>query len=79
MSEWGAAATNPLILGDTIYFQDLKSNVYAVDFKTGQQIWMKEYNMDIAGPAGVSIGYGKIFAQKGRYEVMALDMKGNEI
>lgn len=79
ISEWGAATTNPLILGNTIYFEDLKSNVYAVGLKTGKQIWMKEYNMDIAGPAGVSIGYGKIFAIKGHYEVAALDMKGNEI
>lgn len=79
IGEWGAATTNPLILGNTIYFEDLKSNVYAVDLKTGKQIWIKEYNMDIAGPAGVSIGYGKIFAIKGHYEVAALDMKGNEI
>ena len=79
VSEWGAATTNPLILGNIIYFQDLKSNVYAVDFATGKQLWMKEYNMDIAGPAGVSIANGKIFAIKGHFEVTALDMKGNEL
>ncbi|MCL5071511.1 MAG: PQQ-binding-like beta-propeller repeat protein [Actinobacteria bacterium] len=79
ISEWGAATTNPLILGNIIYFQDLKSNVYAVDFSTGKQLWMKEYNMDIAGPAGVSIANGKIFAIKGHFEVAALDMNGNEL
>jgi len=42
VSEWGAATTNPLIIGNTVYFQDLKSNIYAVDFKTGKQLWMKE-------------------------------------
>ncbi len=79
ISEWGSAATNPLILGNTVYFQDLKSNVYAVDASTGQQIWMKEYNQDVEGPSGVAVGYGKIFAAKGRYQVAALDMNGNEV
>jgi glucose dehydrogenase len=79
VSEWGAAATNPLILGNTVYLQDLKSNIYAIDFKTGKQLWTKEYNLDQAGPTGPAIGYGKIFAVKGHYEVVALDMKGNEL
>lgn len=79
ISEWGSAATNPLILGNTVYFQDLKSNVYAVDLASGKQIWMKEYNLDVEGPSGVAVGYGKIFATKGRYQVVALDMNGKEI
>ena len=79
VSEWGAAATNPLILGNTVYLQDLKSNIYAIDFKTGKQLWTKEYNLDLVGPTGPAIGYGKIFAIKGHYEVAALDMKGNEL
>lgn len=78
VSEWGSAATNPLILGHKAYFQDLKSNVYAVDLKTGKQLWMKQYNQDNAGPNGVAIGYGKIFAARGHYGIVALDMNGNE-
>lgn len=79
VSEWGSAATNPVILGNVLYFQDLKSNVYAVDMITGKQIWEKEYNLDVEGPSGVAVGYGKIFATKGRYQVVGLDMNGNEI
>lgn len=79
ISEWGAAATNPLILGNTVYFQDLKSSVYAVDLNSGKIMWVKKYNFDIAGPSGVAVGYGKIFAVKGHYNVVALDLKGNEI
>ena len=67
IGEWGAATTNPLILGNTVYFQDLKSNVYAVDLKTGKQLWMKEYNEDSGAPSGLSVGYGKIFAMKGHF------------
>lgn len=78
VSEWGAAATNPLIIGNTAYFQDLKSNVYAIDIKTGKQLWMKQYNLNNAGPNGLAIGYGKIFASRGHYDIVALDMNGNQ-
>ncbi len=79
ISEWGAATTNPLILGNTVYFQDLKSNIYSVDLTNGKLNWKKDFNLDIAGPNGLSIGWGKIFAQKGHYDLMALDMNGREI
>jgi glucose dehydrogenase len=80
ISEWGAAATNPLILGNTVYMQDLKSNIYSIDFKTGKVNWMKEVNKDIAGPAGVAIGYGKVFAVNGHFEIAAYDItNGNQI
>ncbi len=79
ISEWGAATTNPVILGNTVYFQDLKSNVYAVDLATGKRLWIKQYNMDNGGPNGVAVGYGKIFAVKGHYAVAALDTQGKEL
>jgi glucose dehydrogenase len=79
VSEWGAATTNPLIIGNAVYFEDLKSNVYAVDLTSGKQIWIKEYNLDNAGPNGVSVDSGKIFAIKGRYNVVGLNLKGEEL
>jgi len=79
VGEWGAAATNPLILGDTVYLQDLKSNVYSIDLNTGILKWKKEYNLDAYGPNGPAVGWDKIFVQKGHYEIAALDMQGNEL
>ncbi|HWQ89017.1 MAG TPA: PQQ-binding-like beta-propeller repeat protein [Desulfitobacteriaceae bacterium] len=79
ISEWGALATNPVVLGNNAYFQDLKSNIYAVDFTTGKQLWMKKYDMDIAGPAGVAVGDDKIFAVKGHFEITAVDLSGKEL
>jgi len=80
ISEWGAAATNPLILGNNVYLQDLKSNVYSIDFKTGKINWIKEVNKDIAGPAGVAVGYSKVFAVNGHFEIAAYDISnGNQI
>ena len=78
-SEWGAATTNPIIIGNIVYFQDLQSNIYAVDFTTGKQLWIKKYNLQISGPNGVAVGYGKVYAQKGHYDIVALDLNGNEV
>ncbi|NPV91819.1 MAG: PQQ-binding-like beta-propeller repeat protein [Firmicutes bacterium] len=79
VGQWGAAASNPLILGSTVYFQDLKSNVYAVDLKTGSLLWKKEYNLDTYGPNGPAVGRQKIFVVKGHYQIAALDLDGNEL
>lgn len=79
VSEWGASTTNPIIVGDVAYFQDLKSNVYAVDFQSGNLKWRKDYNLDIAGPSGVAVGYDTIFVVKGHFEVAALDLQGKEL
>jgi outer membrane protein assembly factor BamB len=79
VGEWGAAATNPLIVENTVYLQDLKSNLYALDFSSGKLLWKKEYNLDAYGPCGPALGWNKIFVQKGHYEVAALDLKGKEL
>ncbi len=80
VGEWGASATNPLILDDTVYLQDLKSNVYAFDLETGDLKWKKEYDLNNFGPNGPAVGWGKLFIIKGRYDITALDIKnGDEI
>jgi outer membrane protein assembly factor BamB len=80
IAEFGAAPTNPLIAGDTVYLQDMKSNVFALDLKTGKELWRKIYNTDVYGPEGPAIGWGKIFVLKGHYEVAALDItSGTEL
>jgi glucose dehydrogenase len=77
---FGSASSNPLILGDTIYFQDLRSNVYSVDLATGKVNWMRNYNLSTIGPNGPVVGWGKVFAAKGVYNMAALDIKtGREL
>ncbi len=78
-SEWGAAATNPIVLSNTVYIQDLKSNVYAINLADGSLKWKKEYGLDAYGPTGLALGWGKIFALKGHQEVAALDLTGKEL
>ncbi|MBI2854785.1 MAG: PQQ-binding-like beta-propeller repeat protein [Chloroflexi bacterium] len=77
----GAAGSNPIILGDTVYFQDLKSNVFALDKATGQIKWRKDYNTaGSEGPNGPVVAYGKLFALSDPYTLVALDVNnGNEL
>ncbi len=62
-----------------MYFEDLKSNIYAVELSSGKLVWKKEYNTTVGGPVGVAVGQGKIIAIKGHYDVIALDMSGKEL
>lgn len=62
----GNIATTPLIVGDSVYFQDLQGVVYALDRETGKQLWTAgEQNAGVMfGPTGVAVGWGKVFAAK---------------
>jgi outer membrane protein assembly factor BamB len=75
---FGAAATNPLIIGHRVYLQDLKSNVYTLNLRTGTMIWKKDYNVDNIGPIGLAAGWGKIFVPV-QPNIVALDRRGNEV
>ncbi len=73
-SKWGSAATNPLIANGVVYFQDLRSNIFALDFVDGRVIWQKLYDQKAFGPNGPAIGWGKLFAQNGINHQVALDL-----
>jgi outer membrane protein assembly factor BamB/plastocyanin len=81
LGSYGGATSNPIIIGNTVYFQDLQANVYALDLATGQTKWTKMYNSAGAiGPNGPSVGWGKVFAHKDLYTLAALDSNnGNEL
>lgn len=55
----------PIVLGDTIYMQDMESNCYAVKRDTGELIWKTDYNDPSNGPNGVAVAYGMVFAATG--------------
>jgi len=78
ISTFGAAATNPLIVCDKVYLQDLKSNVYALNLRNGNLLWKKDFNVENIGPTGPAVGWGKIFVPV-QPNVVALDMNGNEL
>ncbi len=71
---YGAAASNPIIVGDVVYFQDLRCNVFALDLETGEPLWSRLYNVaEVVGPNGPAVGWGKVFVAKDLYNVTALN------
>jgi outer membrane protein assembly factor BamB len=74
IGRYGGAASSPLIIGNTVYFQDLKGNIFALDLKTGDTIWQKIYNSSaVEGPNGPAVGWGKVFAARDAYNIVALN------
>jgi outer membrane protein assembly factor BamB len=79
IGRYGGAASTPIIMGSTVYFQDLKGNVFALDLRTGDTIWQKIYNSTaVEGPNGPAIGWGKVFAAKDAYNMVALNATTGE-
>jgi outer membrane protein assembly factor BamB len=58
---FGNYASTPIVADGVVYTQDLTSNVKAIDLKTGQVKWAKNYNSVDEGPNGVALGYGRIY------------------
>ncbi len=58
---FGSFSSAPIALGQTIYLQDLSSNVYALDPATGKLRWKHTFNRSSVGPNGVAYGYGKLY------------------
>ncbi len=77
-SVFGSLATSPLVVNGTVYLQDLKSNVYAIDFGSGALEWQKRYEADNVGPNGPGYDDGKLFVTKGSQTVVALDATSGE-
>ena len=77
-SVFGSLATSPLVVNGTVYLQDLKSNVYAIDFRSGKLVWQKRYNADNVGPNGAGFDDGKLFVTNGAQTVVALDATSGE-
>src|SRR5207244_8802443 len=69
----GALATAPVVQNGTVYLQDLKDNVYAMDLQTGTLKWQKLYDIENEGPKGPALDGDKVFVDIGVVTVNALD------
>lgn len=77
-AQFGAAASAPLIADNIVYFQDLSSNVFALNLEDGSLNWQKLYDNDVIGPNGPAIGYGRVYISSGVDTFAALDMESGE-
>ncbi|HEU0116155.1 MAG TPA: PQQ-binding-like beta-propeller repeat protein [Thermomicrobiales bacterium] len=70
---YGTMTATPIVAGETVYVQDMASNVFALERATGAMRWRRDYQSPTAGGNGVAIGYGLAFAVIGMTaEVVAL-------
>jgi outer membrane protein assembly factor BamB/plastocyanin len=77
--QFGAASSNPIIIGDTVYFQDINANVFALSLESGDLVWSAPYNnTSVAGPNGPAVGWGKVFAAIDPYTMAALNASTGE-
>ncbi len=77
-SSFGAFASTPIALGDTIYLQDLNSNVYALARATGRLRWRHAFDQPNVGPNGVSYGWGRLYGATPT-DAFALDPKTGKL
>ena len=76
---FSAITATPVVLDNVVYIQDMQSNVYAIDFGSGKQLWRTDLNVPSNGPNGVAVAYGMVFAATGDTSVaFALDAKTGE-
>jgi outer membrane protein assembly factor BamB len=70
----GSVTATPLIKNDRVYFGSCDRNVYAVDLKTGREIWRFPTNGQVL--AEVTISHGRIYVGSYDGNLYALNMKG---
>ena len=59
-STFGVFSSNPIVTNDTVYLQDIGSNVQAVDRQTGKVKWEHKFDKPTTGPNGVAVGGGMV-------------------
>ena len=59
-STFGVFSSNPIVTDDTVYLQDIASNVTSVNRATGKVNWEHKFEKPTTGPNGVAIGGGMV-------------------
>jgi glucose dehydrogenase len=72
---FGNISSTPLILDGTVYVQDLRSNVRAIDLDTGTVRWTHHSDAFQIGPNGPAVGYGHVYVAKDARSIAALDLE----
>jgi outer membrane protein assembly factor BamB/plastocyanin len=75
----GAISTNPIIMGNNVFLQDNSYNIWSIDFNNGKVNWAVSNNHTWIGPAGVSVGWGKVFGSATSYDIAAWDMNTGKL
>jgi outer membrane protein assembly factor BamB len=58
--ESGVFTATPIVVGDTIYLQDMESDVFALELRTGQLHWQHRFGAGTPGPNGLAVADGRV-------------------
>jgi alcohol dehydrogenase (cytochrome c) len=73
-SPYGSFASTPLVVGGSIYAEDLASTVYSLDARTGRLRWRTRFRAPNDGPNGLAAAGGRLFDATDT-SVFALDLR----
>jgi glucose dehydrogenase len=73
-SNFGSFASMPVVDSDTVYMEDLRSNVFALDRDTGVVRWSHRFDARTDGPNGLAVDGGRIYGATDS-DAFALDAK----
>jgi len=74
----GVYASNPIVLDGRVYLQDLDSDVFVLDARSGRRIWTAHARQVSGGPNGLAAGDGRIYANT-NLSAFALDAKTGKV
>jgi alcohol dehydrogenase (cytochrome c) len=57
----GAFTATPVVSGDLVYLQDMRSNVFALDLATGKVVWRRLFGATNPGPDGLAVDGGRVY------------------
>lgn len=58
--ESGVATATPLVQDGVVYFQDMESNVFALDAAGGRVLWQRLFHAGNPGPNGLALDGGRV-------------------
>ncbi len=70
---FGNLTTNPIVVDDAVYVGALDGSMHSIDLADGERRWAVERDVVVFGPAGVAVGWGKVFGIESAAVVAAHD------
>src|SRR5207248_370511 len=60
--ESGVFTATPVVSDGVVYLQDMRSNVYALDLKSGKLLWRRLFAAANPGPNGLAVDGGRVYS-----------------
>lgn len=76
---FGNLTTTPIVQGSDVYVGALDGSVHKVDLTTGARRWAVPRSVKVFGPAGVAVGWGKVYGIDGTAVLAAHDSATGEV